>query len=162
MNALLSLREKMKDMYTDYDVYIRPVLRFALAIVIFLAINSKLGYMTILDNLFVILVLAVICAILPMNSILIMSVVLITAHCFGLRMEVGAFALLLYLMMIVLYFRFVPKDALVIILTPVAFILHMPVAVPLILGLIRGPISAVSVVCGVLSWKLIESVPGKH
>ncbi|MDO4622223.1 MAG: hypothetical protein Q4B22_04645 [Eubacteriales bacterium] len=159
MNALLSLREKLKDLYTDYDVYIRPVLRFAMAIVIFLAINSKIGYMTILDNLFVILVLAVICAILPMNSILIVSIVLITAYCFSLRMEVGAFALLLYLMMIVLYFRFVPKDALVIILTPVAFIFHMPVAVPMILGLIRGPVSAVSVVCGVLSWKLVESVP---
>ncbi len=159
METLLKIREGMQDIYSGYDVYIRPVLKFAIAIMTFLAINEKIGYMTALDSMFVIVVLSVICAILPINGIVAIGMLLIIIHCFALGIEVGAFAAVLYLAMLIMYFRFVPKDALAMIMTPAAFVFHAPVMLPLAMGLIRGPLSALTIVMSVLSWKFIQSVP---
>ena len=158
MNIIVKITDKFREIYADFDVVIRPVLKFGLAVLILLLINNELGYMSMLNNLFVLIVLAVICAILPLNGTVLIGTLLIVAHCFGLGVEVGAFALILYLLMLLLYFRFVPKDALVILLTPVAFICRVPAAVPLALGQIRGPVSAFSVACGIVSWQFVRSV----
>ena len=60
--------------------------------------------------------------------------------------------------MTLLYFRFAPKDALAVLLTPVAFVCRVPAAIPLCLGQIRGVLSAISVAFGILSWAFIQSV----
>ena len=158
MNTVLKITDKMREIYADYDAVIRPVLKFGLSLMLFLLINNELGYMSILNNLFVLIVLAVICAILPLNGTVLIGVLLIVAHCFSLGTEVGAFAVILYLLMLLLYFRFVPKDALAILMSPAAFICKMPAAVPLSLGQVRGPASAFSVICGVISWQFVRSV----
>ena len=158
MNVIARMREGIKSFYASYDVYIRPVLKFALAVLIFIAINDQLGYMNALNNLFVILILAVICAILPLNGIVVIGTILIVAHCFGLGLEVGGFALILYIVMALLYFRFVPKDAIILLLAPVAFRLDIPLLIPLTTGLLCGPVSAISVVCGLISWQFIHIV----
>ena len=157
-NLLLRIRDACKNLYADYDIIIRPVLKFGLAMLSFLIINNELGYLSVLNNLFVLVILAVICAILPLNGMVWIGVLLIVAHCFGLGLEVGAFAAVLYLLMMLLYFRFVPKDALAILLTPVAYVLRVPLAVPLSLGMVRGPVSAISMIFGVLSWQFIHAV----
>ena len=158
MNAIARLREGIKSFYASYDVYIRPVLKFAMAVLIFIAINGQLGYMNALNNLFVILILSVICAILPLNGIVVIGTALIVAHCFGLGLEVGGFALILYVVMVLLYFRFVPKDAIILLLSPVAFVLNIPLIIPLTAGLLCGPISAISVICGLISWQFIHVI----
>lgn len=158
MNVIARMREGVKSFYASYDVYIRPVLKFGLAVLIFIAINDQLGYLSALNNLFVILILAVICAILPLNGIVVIGTVLIVAHCFGLGLEVGGFALILYIVMALLYFRFVPKDAIILLLAPVAFRLELPLLIPLTAGLLCGPVSAISVVCGLISWQFIHVV----
>ena len=63
MTVLIELREKIKGFFSKYDVYIIPVLKFALAMAVFIGINNMLGYLEILDNLFVVAVLALICAV---------------------------------------------------------------------------------------------------
>ena len=159
MNELLELRERLIRFYTDYDVYIRPLFRFALAVITFITLNDKIGYVSQLNNLLVIIILSVICAILPVNGIVFIGTVLIVANSFGLNVGVGAFAVVLYLLMLLLYFRFVPKDALAIILTPVAGALHMPMTVPVVLGLMRGPVSAITLIFSVLSWSFVNGLP---
>ena len=105
MNSLLELRERMKEFYADYDVYIRPVLRFAIAITSFMAITNTIGYMSILNNLFVVVILAVIYAILPLTEwCKAINATLIVANGFGLSPIVGAMLLALYLLMVLLYF----------------------------------------------------------
>ena len=67
MNILVSLREKIKGMYAEYDVFFRPVLKFALALILFTVMNNWLGYLGALNSLFIIVILAVICA-LPLAT----------------------------------------------------------------------------------------------
>lgn len=156
MNGLLFIREKLKGLYAEYDVFFRPVLKFALALVLFTVLNNWLGYLSILNSLFVIIILSVICAILPLNGTVVIGILLIVAHSFGLGLEVGAFSAIIYLLMVILYFRFVPQDALAILVTPLAYTLHVPALVPISLGLTRTPISAISAVLGVVSWRYVQ------
>ena len=52
MTALLEIKQNIKRFYGQYEVYILPVLKFVLAFAYFLWINSNMGYMKQLDNIF--------------------------------------------------------------------------------------------------------------
>ena len=54
MTALLELKQRIKNLYSQYEIYILPVLRFVLAMVYFIWINTNMGYMRALDNMFVV------------------------------------------------------------------------------------------------------------
>ena len=58
MTALLELKQKIKNLYGQYEVYILPVLRFVLGLVYFFWINANMGYMTQLNNVFLVVILA--------------------------------------------------------------------------------------------------------
>ena len=60
MTDLLEGKEKLKILYGRYGTYISPVLKFLLALLIFISINRQLGYLAPLNNIFVVLVLALI------------------------------------------------------------------------------------------------------
>lgn len=153
-----NLKERLKAFYADYSTYILPVVKFAIAMLIYVLINNRIGYLEALNKLYILVILAAISAILPFNGTVLIGIALIVAHCFGLGVETGIFALVLYIVMVLLYFRFVPRDALVLLLTPFAGILHVEAAVPLCLGLVRGPESALSAICGMISWQFVEIV----
>ena len=41
MTALLELKQRIKNLYSQYEIYILPVLRFVLAMVYFIWINTN-------------------------------------------------------------------------------------------------------------------------
>ena len=56
----------------------------------------------------------------------------------------------IFLLMMLLFFRFSPKEAVCVLLTPLCFALHIPYVMPLAMGLIGTPASAVAIACGTL------------
>ena len=60
MTALLEFKQKIKGIYAQYEMYLLPLLKFVLALVYFIWINTNMGYMTALDNIFVVLILSLI------------------------------------------------------------------------------------------------------
>ena len=66
--------------------------------------------------------------------------------------------LVLLLVLFLLYFRFSPKDTIVVLLTPMSFILGIPYVMPLAMGLLGSPASAVSVGCGVIVTFFIRNI----
>ena len=62
MTALLEFKQKIKGLFAQYEVYVMPLLKFILALVYFIWINSNMGYMRALDNIFIVLILALICS----------------------------------------------------------------------------------------------------
>ena len=73
MTALLEIKQNIKRFYGQYEVYILPVLKFVLAFAYFLWINSNMGYMKQLDNIFIVLILALVCSILPVSVMMFMG-----------------------------------------------------------------------------------------
>ncbi len=158
MTALLELKEWLKSFYGKFSMYLNPVLKFGLALAVFININMMLGFLSFLNNVFVILILALLCAILPMTAIVVFGCFLIVGHCYAVGIEVAAFAVVLLLLLLILYLRFAPRDALALALTPLAFGLHIPCAVPLGFGLVSNAGSAVSVSCGVVLYYFMNLV----
>ena len=157
MTALLEIKQNIKRFYGEYEVYILPVLKFALAFVYFLWINSNMGYMQ-LDNIFVILVLALMCAILPVSVMMFIGFAMMIGHCYAVGPEVAGFMLVLILFMMILFLRFSGSQNLTLILTPLSFGFSVPTLLPLGAGLLGSAVSALPAGCGVVIYYFIRFV----
>ena len=155
MASLLVFREQLKKFYSKYELYITPASKFALALITLLVINGSIGYMSELKNFAVVLVLALMCSFLPANFIVMIAALVTLGHLYRFSIEcavIGAGFLLLFL----LYLRFSPKDTLVVILTPICFVLKIPYVIPLAVGLVGTPFSVVSVASGVVVYYMLH------
>ena len=106
MSNLLELRENIKRIYGKYEIYITPVLKFLLTLVAILMINTELGYMSILKNVFVVLMASLACAVLPWGFSLAISALFIVGHIYAMAMECAIVAVAIFALMFLLYFRF--------------------------------------------------------
>ena len=88
-NALLELKEKMKLVYAGYGSYLVVLFKFLLALVVFEEINGILPYVEVLDQLFVVLLVALICSIMPWNLMVFCGMGLIVGQCYGVGIEVA-------------------------------------------------------------------------
>lgn len=150
MTGLLVFREQLKKFYGRYEVYITPLSKFALALVTLLVINGSIGYMSELKSFAVVLVLALMCSFLPMNFIVLIAALVTLGHLYSFSMECAIVALALFLLLFILYLRFSPRDTLIILLTPICFVLKIPYVIPIAAGLVCTPFSVVSVAGGVI------------
>ncbi len=155
MTNLLVLREQLKKLYGKYEVYITPLGKFLLALVAFAMINRSIGYMSALNNAAVVLVLALLCSFLPMNMTSVLAALVSLAHLYAFSLECAVVVLAVFILMFILYFRFTPNDTIVVLLTPLCFVLKIPYVVPLVMGLVGTPVSAISVGCGVILYYVI-------
>ncbi len=158
MSDLLELKERIRQFYGKFEVYIVPVLKFLLAFITFFLIGDNIGYMKPINSLTVVLVAALLCAIFPVNAIVLFSVVFILANLYALSLEVCLVAALIFIVIGILYFRFAPKDGYFAVLTPICFALRIPYAVPLSAGLLKAPYSVMSVICGTVVYYFISGV----
>ncbi len=155
MTNLLVLREQMKKIYSRYEAYITPILKFLLAFISLSMINNAIGYMSSLNNIAVVLILALMCSFLPMNLTIVISAAVTLAHLYAFSLECAVVALAIFLLLFILYFRFSPKDTIVVLLTPLCFGLKIPYVIPLTMGLVGTPASAVSVACGAIVYYVV-------
>jgi len=155
MTNLLVLREYLKGIYGKYEIYISPVGKFLLSFITLLLINGKLGYMSQINRITVVLVAGLLCSFLPMNFMILVAAFFIVLHLYAFSLECAIVVLALFLVMFLLYFRFSPRDAALVLLTPVCCSMHIPFVMPLSAGLVGTPASAVSVGCGVIVYSIL-------
>ena len=98
---------------------------------------------------------SLLCSFLPKGFIAFFAAVFVLLHSYALAIEATLVCFCLFLVMALLFFRFSPKDALVVVLTPVCFGLKIPYVIPLVMGLIGTPAAAISVGCGVVVYYFI-------
>lgn len=156
MSALLEMREKLRDIYSKGEVYLTPLFKFLLALVVLLSINANIGYMDrIAGNIIIPLIVALMCSFLPMNFIVLFGALFICLNSYELSMECGIVALAVFVLMFILYFRFSSKDTIVVALLPLMFMLKIPYIIPIAVGLLCTPLSVVSVACGTIAYYLV-------
>ena len=158
MKTLLEYREKMKLFLGKYDIYIFPVLKFALALIVFLVINANVGFMSRLTTPGIALVLALICSFLPLNITVVFGAILILIHMYALSLEAFAITFVLFALMFLLFFRTAPRYGYLLIVTPLAFCLGIPYLIPLAMGLAATPVAAVPAACGTIIYYLLHYV----
>ena len=158
MTALLEIKQKIKNFYGQYEIYLMPVLKFVLAFVYFLWINANMGYMKQLDNIFIIVILALICSILPTSVMIFIGFVLMIGHCYAVGIETAGFMLVLVLFMLILFLRFSSSQNVVLVLTPLSFGFSVPALLPIGAGLLGTAVSALPAGCGVVVYYFIRFV----
>lgn len=156
MATLLEVRQIIKRFYAKYDVYVKPVLKFILALVSFLMMNTKIGFMQQLRSPLVAVGLALVCAVLPLNVMVVIGAVLMIAHAYALSLEACAVTAGLIVVMYLLYFRISSRMGILLIITPLCFMVGIPYVVPLLGGLLFGPAAAVPAGCGAVLYYLIN------
>ena len=158
MTTLLIAKQYIRNFINKYEVYLKPVLKLVVALISLMMINGKIGYMHKLDNVSIVLMVALMCSFMPMNFIVFVAAAFTVLHMYALSLECAVITLVLFLVMFLLFFRFSPKDTLVVLLSALCFMLKIPYVIPITMGLVGTPASAVSVGCGVMATYLVNYI----
>ena len=160
MTAIYEFKQKLKNIYGQFEIYILPVVKFAVALVYFMWINENMGYMSQVDNIFVVLILALICSILPPTVTVVFGFVLMLLHCYSLGIDVAAFFLVMILVMAIFLLRFSASQNIILALTPLSFSFNVPVLLPIGSGILGSGLSAIPAGCGVIVYYFIRFLYG--
>ena len=158
MNKLLEIKDKAIKFYGEYEAYLFPVVKFVVALAAFITIDLNIGYMTRISSIVIALVLALLCALLPANAIIVIASIMILLDMYALSIEVAAITFVLFAVIYFIYFRFAPKDGMIAILTPICFQLRIPYVIPVATGLLRQAYSVMAVVCGTLVYYFLDGI----
>jgi hypothetical protein len=109
-------------------------------------------------RLTVVLIVALMCSFMPTNFIVVVSALFVLLHLYSFSLECAVVAGVGFLLIFLLYLRFSPKDTLVVLILPLCFLMKIPYAVPIAMGLIGTPASAVTVACGVVAYYMIHGI----
>lgn len=156
MTGLLVFREQLKRFYSKYEIYITPALKFLLALLSIMVINASIGYMSELKSFAVVLVLSLMCSFLPQNFTVVLAALVTLGHLYRFSLECAIVALAVYLLLFILYFRFSPRDTLLVLFTPISFVFKIPYVIPIAAGLSATPFSAVSVASGAAVYYMLN------
>lgn len=158
MTGLLELREKLRNFYGRYETYVIVGTKFVLGVVLFGIINGRIGYMSQANHPALVLMLALVCAFLPINVMMMFACVLILLHLFSLALEVCVIALCLFLLMFFMYVKYAPQNGYSAILSFLLCFFRIPQVMPVAVGLLKGPSSYLSVLCGTATFFYIRDV----
>ncbi len=149
MAELLLIKDRLKIIYGRYEIFITPVLKFILALITYLVINKKLGYMENLANPVFAIMMALVNAFLPVNIIILFAAVMICLHLYRMSLIAAAIAVLFFVILFLIFLRFSADSAVAVIFAPLLFVCHIPYVLPICLGLVSNPLSALSAACGI-------------
>lgn len=151
MTTLLELRERVISIYSQYENYINLAVRFLMALFALLYINSMTGYQDTLAGIIPTFILALIATLIPVNLVVILLGLVILVHLYALAMEAAAVGAILFLVLLLVYFRFTPGDTVLLLLFPSCRAIGVHYALPIAGGLMYSPASGVTVAVGVIA-----------
>ncbi len=158
MSGFVVTRELIKRVYAKYDAYINPVLKFILALIMLSVVNSHVGYMDRIDNAVIVLVVSLLCSILPLALMAFTVGMFILLHMYALAPECALVVGVIFFLMFLLYIRLTPKETIIVLLTPIAFMLKIPYVMPIAVGLLGGPASVAPLSFGVIIATFLEFI----
>ena len=158
LTSIFEIRKKIIEGYGQFEYIVVPAFKFAVAFLIILTINRHIGFNQGLTNQLLDVIIALICTLVPVNFMAGIMVALKLAHLYTLSLETMIVGAAIFFLMFLLYFRFSPKDTMMILLLPLAFQAHLEFAVPVAAGLLFGPGSAVGIGFGVIICKYLSFV----
>ena len=158
LTSVFEVRKKIIETYGRMEYVLVPMFKFAVAFLLIMAIDTHIGFNIALTNKLLGVIIALICSIVPVNFIAAIMMLLVLAHLYTLSMETLIVGGVIFLLMYLLYYHFSPKDSIMTLVLPLAFMGHMEYAIPVVAGLLFTPGSAVGIGFGVIVVKFLEYV----
>ncbi len=158
MTKIFEIKDKVFRFCSEYETYLRYLYKFIVAFILFNIINNSVGFMEKISSTPMALLLALICCLLPQNMTILVAAVLILLNLYTLSLEVALVALVIFILLFLLYFRFSPQDGMLFLLTPIMFHLGIPYILPIGTGLLRKVYSVSAVVCGAVAFYFVDGI----
>ena len=158
MTTLLELREKVISIYSQYENYINMGAKFLIVLSGLVCINGQIGYQETLAGTLPTFLLALICTLLSPNLIVAVFGVVILAHLYSLALEAAVVGAILLLVALLVYYRFAPRDSMLLLLFPICRTIGIPYALPIAGGLLYSPASGAAVAVGVIADSFIRFI----
>lgn len=158
MSGLAEFGKRMKMFYARWSVYLDMLFKLVLALASFIWIRAMTGYSSLFSNVFLMLVLAILCMVLPLTAIPVFDGILIVGQAFSVGLDAGAVAIALYLVLLILFLRFVPDDAWEVAAMPVLTWIGLPVLLPVWCGLKRKPSALLAVDSGLVLYGFVRAL----
>lgn len=152
MTALNNLGDRLRSFYGRYATYIDMTGKLVLALVVFFWIRGTLGMNAICSNPFVLLILAVLCMLFPVNVITIIAGILVIGNAFSIGLDVGAVTLAVFLVILILFLRFVPENSASCALIPVLTFIGLAPLIPILDGVRKKPSAIFGIISGVTGY----------
>ena len=158
MNKLFEIKGYLSKYYGKYSNIIDKAIKFVVALLAFTFINQNIGFSSIISNPFMAILLSVICMMLPSPITVVFVTIATILQLLTLSVGATIVAGALFLIMYGFYVRYAPGKSIIILLVPIAFMMHIPVAIPIVLGLIGSPICILPISMGTIVYYLIDYV----
>ena len=155
MTLILRFRESLQKIYSRYSLQVTIALKFLLGLLVFHTINANLAFMERVDTPVVVIALAALSSFLPPMVMVLSAILLICAHLYALSMPVMAITLLVFIILYIFYFRFVPGKTWPVLLVPMAFFFEVPLIIPMIFGLLGSPLMIVPAITGTIVYYVL-------
>lgn len=149
---LLGVRQNIISEFKKYEYIVLPLVKFIFILSSIHMLALTTNYTGILSGVLGIVFLSLIGTFVSAKWILVGSIVLTTVFILPAN---PIFALLLLVLFTILYLgflRFFPKESILIIVTLVAFVIGMPLIVPIVVALLGGYICSVMLIIGIVLW----------
>lgn len=150
MTTLLTFRDNIKAFFSRYDYILTPIFKFVLALLLFWSLNKQMGYMSLLQNILLLVLLATICAFLPVEFMAGIGGIMIILHSSQVALDAALVGLALLLIFYFGYMRFAPKTGLIVLLVPLCYICNVVYALPIVLGFLVGPAAIIPAMFGII------------
>ena len=162
MTTLLQIREFMSDKLGRYETPIRMAGKFLLTLFCMIGIDARLNYSDTAGSPFLVVLIALIGALAPVGVTTFLLALVILLQLFALSLEAAVSGAILFLLILLLYYRFSPKYAVIILLMPLSYLVGVPYLVSLLAGLLCTPAASVAVALGVIVAEFIRFVSGNQ
>ena len=150
MMTLLEFRARIRELYQKFSMYIDPMVKFLIALLVFTMINTSIGYEERLTKAPVLLLLSLLCAFTPSSVLVLVAMFVSIAHIYKASIILAILIVLIFIVLYCFFLRYTPKYGYVVLAIPILFPIHLPYAVPILLGLIANPITILPTSCGVI------------
>lgn len=158
MMPLLVFRERVKNLYQRYDIYITPAVKFFLALISFIAINNEIGYDSRVKSIPVLLALSLLSAFTPSAVMVLLAALVAILHIYFISPLISIIVIMLFMIIYFLFARFTPRLGYILLAIPILFFLKIPFVIPLLLGIISTPIAIIPTSCGVAVYYIFQII----
>lgn len=158
MTTLLEIRDRIIQIYRQYETPFNIALKFAAVLLGLLTINGQIGYQEVLSSPLFVVLISLISALLPMGGIVAVLAIVSLIQLQALSTEALLTGLLFLLIALLVYFRFSPRDLVLLVIAPVCQLCGIPYLIPLLGGLLFTPASAATSAVAVFYWTFISFI----
>lgn len=158
MKSFAKVKEALKAFYGRFDFIIDTLVKFLVAFAALQLMSDKLGYFSLLNNRFIILMISLITSILPWGLSTVFLALCLLMHIYEANLEVAIIVAFILMAIALLYYGFQPGHSELMVVTPILFAFKLPYLVVFLAGLSSGFLSVVPISVGILVYSIIQFV----